>query len=199
MLYLSLAIKGALILAVASGATAALRNAPASLRHGVWVVAFLALLALPALALFGPRLEVPVLPVQAESAVSTPTLVAPATPLAPVGVPAILPPEASEVPLPPSTADAPEPVVAETVVLSEASTLSVAPIPPEATLASGAWTRARMARTALAIWTVGALGFILGWLGTLLAAHHLVRSARPETNPAWLDALEHARLLTGVE
>lgn len=196
MLYLSLAIKGAVILAVASGATAVLRTAPAALRHGVWVVAFVALLALPALALFGPQWEVPVLPAEREDAVAPTPAVAAGTPLAPVGVPSVLPTEEPVAWTPAPAAATPAPLAPEAVPSAPAPP---APLAHEASAAPAVWSGARVAQTLLVIWAVGAVGFLLGWLGTLLAARHLVRTSRPEHDPEWLDALEHARLLTGVE
>ena len=61
-LLLILALKGALILALASGAVALLRTAPAAARHGIWVAAFIGLLALPLLATVGPAWELGILP-----------------------------------------------------------------------------------------------------------------------------------------
>jgi HEAT repeat protein/beta-lactamase regulating signal transducer with metallopeptidase domain len=61
-LLLDLAIKGAFILSVASLSAFALRRSSAAMRHLVWNLALVSLLALPALTFMLPRWNVPVLP-----------------------------------------------------------------------------------------------------------------------------------------
>ncbi len=61
-LLLDFAIKGSVILVVAVGLSLAFRRASASLRHLVWSLALVAVLALPMLAPFAPRWSAPGLP-----------------------------------------------------------------------------------------------------------------------------------------
>ncbi|OZC02122.1 M56 family metallopeptidase [Rubricoccus marinus] len=183
-LLLSIALKGALILALASGAVALLRGAPAAARHGVWVAAFVALLALPLLATVGPAWEIGVLPSGlAPDAPADPFVVEiPGLPLAPLA-----PAEPFEVSpqmmAPPFLADAPlAPMTAEFVIAPETSA-------PARSLGG----------VLFGIWAAGVGVVLLGWGVTLLAAWLFVRRATPEEDPDWLVAFERARMLSDVD
>lgn len=198
MTVLSLALKGALVLSLAGIAVHLLRRSPAAARHAVWVAAFVALLVLPLFAAYGPTLAIPVLPetvaqqaapVVAPAARPAPS--PPVAPLAPVGVPLLLEPPPA--PVSPEPAVAPEPLSSPTVAPA------AAPVAPERSGVAAMLSRVRPSHALLRLWAGGALLVLLGWMLPLVAAWHLVRRARPETSDTWLDALEHARLLSAVE
>ncbi|MEM6325839.1 MAG: M56 family metallopeptidase [Bacteroidota bacterium] len=183
MTVLMLALKGALVLSLAGSAVHLLRRVPASARHAVWVAAFVALLALPLFATFGPTLDVAVLPQTAtEAAIPAAPAPPPALTLAPPAVPA--PPQ-------PPTMPASVPSPPAPPALAQASP------PPSGLLATV--SQIRLSQWLLTVWAGGVALVLLGWALPLLAAMHLVRTARPETSNTWLDALELARLLSAVE
>lgn len=207
MTVLSLALKGALLLSLAGAAVHLLRRAPAASRHAVWVAAFVGLLTLPMYALLGPSLQLPVLPEafaqRAEVAPPPPAApvapvapaapAAPFAPLAPVGAPMW---EEFETPLPaPAAPAAPEAPAAPAAPPEPA----IAPLPPKASWFSGWIAAGSFGRNLASAWAGVAFLVLLGWMLPLVAAWHLVRRARPETSGPWLDALEHARLLSDVE
>ena len=71
-LFLSLALKSTLILAVAALAAFALRRASAATRHLVWVAALAGLLLLPVIGALGPGVGAPGSPADRGSAGSGP-------------------------------------------------------------------------------------------------------------------------------
>ena len=202
LLVVSFALKGALVLGVAFALTRLLRAAPAALRHGIWTAAFAALLLLPVLDAVGPAWQIPLLPAQSLTAPAVP----PAPPAPPAPPPPPAPPAAAPVaplaplqpaaPLPPAPPP-PAPPAPVTATLATAHAASDAG-PALGAFASRSWV-APLVRGIGIVWALGVLVVLLGWATAHIAAWRLVRSARPMSDPDWLDALQHARLLAGVE
>ncbi|WP_412070251.1 M56 family metallopeptidase [Rubrivirga sp. IMCC43871] len=227
-LLLTIALKGLLVLLVASLAARLLRRAPASARHGVWAAAFGALLLLPVLEAVGPDWTLGVLPAEHEVVEFAPHVaVAPLAPLAPVP------------PVPPAPPVAPAPVPAfdgadarfdaevaafEGEVEAEMAAFEheIAAFEHEMgafeaemeSFGEGASAFAfalerpappvtlagrRAGFWAGAVWLLGVLVVGLGWLAAFLAARRIVRNARPETDADWGVLAERARRLSGIE
>ena len=219
----SLAVKGLVVLLAAALSTRLLRRATASTRHGVWAVAFAALVLLPVLEVAGPRWSVGVLP----------------APAAPAGVPA---PPPSPVPPPPSVPLLPPlppgpPTDAETARPGARATHAHLDSYEGVTHAYGgemaafegevnafdaqmealghemdAWASGPPAsarpsasrvgsasRWGLGLWALGALAVGLGWLAAFAAARRVVAGARPETDAEWNVTAERARRLAGLD
>ncbi|MEO0559185.1 MAG: M56 family metallopeptidase [Bacteroidota bacterium] len=85
---LAMLIKGLLVLSIALGLSLLFRRASAAVRHGVWVAAFVALLALPVLEAMGPKWSIPM--GHAPSVIEGVLAPTPAVPPVPP-VPALLP------------------------------------------------------------------------------------------------------------
>ncbi|MEM1114988.1 MAG: M56 family metallopeptidase [Bacteroidota bacterium] len=219
--FLAVALKGAVVLALAGLASLLLRHAPASARHGVWAAAFCGLLLLPVLEAVGPRWTVSVLPTSASSfGREVPAAPAPPAPPAPVLT------LAQEGPLAPEHGIAA--IVAEAAALeaemdgfaaemegfeaemeafsvavdasaraarldTEAAAVALVATPrPTASL----WDRP--VAWLLGIWASGVLVVGLLWLSAFFSARRLVRSATIETDEEWAVLGERARRLSGL-
>ncbi len=208
-LAVGIALKGALVLAVALLLSRGLRHQSAALRHTVWTAAFASLLLIPLLALALPPLRVvPVrapAPVTAGWARGVGAAEAPAAAVAPIPPTAAVAPVVAPVPAAPRPAAAPTPPEAPAVVgvrwARSAATPPAAPrnvggtgsgsasaAPVVAATARGPAgeavvgptpTRRSIGRLAAWIWAIGA-GLSLGWvLLGELAVRWLASGARP--------------------
>jgi beta-lactamase regulating signal transducer with metallopeptidase domain len=79
-LMLDSALKGAVILILALAVAVMLRHASSAVRHLAWTLAVVGLCALPALAVFAPRLRLPILPTTVVAATGASTAPEPARP-----------------------------------------------------------------------------------------------------------------------
>ena len=147
VLALGIALKGALVLAVALLLSRLLRGQSAALRHTVWTAAFLSLLLIPLLSLALPPLRVlpagwpdagPAVFAMPTAAPAAPASAAPETPVAAAAAP--MAPEApvAVVAPAPMAAEAPVAVVAPATTPPEAPVAVVAPAEPPAIRAAPA-------------------------------------------------------------
>ena len=200
-LLLSVALKGAAVLAVAFLAMRLLRAAPAALRHGVWSAAFAALLMLPVLDAFGPAWRLPVLPSP--------------SPQVTAGTDWVV----AEILVDRAPSDGLS--LTERSLRSRASGVHAPgpsrPLTPYATESSGDRLRVTVPRPSsaplaprlgrgstdwagwlLGVWALSAFVVGLRWLAAYASAAFVVRSAARVTDDDWLDAAEHARRVVGV-
>lgn len=198
---LAVALKGAAVLAIAFLVLAALRDAPAALRHGVWTAAFAALLVVPVLGVYGPVWQLPLLPAETSSA--RVFVDVPATRLPHSGIPA--PPTPPVPPQPPAVPGAP-PLPGGDVILGSQSVFVVTDgrtvTVTERTMAAPPfWSRAlggSWIGWLVGAWALGAVLVLARWVGAYASAARLVARAQPVTDEGWLDAAELARRLVGV-
>ena len=213
-LLLAVALKGALVLALAGLAAALLRRAPASARHVVWAAAFAALLLLPVLEMAGPRWAVSILP---PAAPPVPAAAPPAPPVPPT------PPVPPAPPAPPvvvhgdavaqraavaaaeaqraalwaerAAADAQARADHAVVVRRHVETVRSVASP---LAASPVWSLPGGLGWLALVWALGALAVAVGWLSALASARRLVREARPVDDDEWSVLADRARRLSGL-
>lgn len=167
--------KGLALCLAALAVTAILRRASAAARHLVWRLAFVGLLALPALAAFTPAWRVS-LPMPAEAAAR---LV-----------------EVERAPEAPGSAVAPAPV--ERPLL--APSVSPEPATPESLLARAQAYASALSwqAVALGVWLAGALAVLAPLAVSLLRVRWQHRHARPVADAAWIEVLDGVRADLGV-
>ena len=218
--FLAVALKGAVVLALAGLAALLLRHAPASARHGVWAAAFCGLLLLPVLEAMGPRWDISVLP-SSGPAYAVPMPTPPAAPLPPApplppGVVAFAPPGS-----PVHAADIADIGADVAAFEAEMAGFEAEMAGFEAEMEGFIAERARLGAEAASLayfdvpgaaaprwsspvawvvgaWALGAVLVALGWLSAFLAAHRLVRTATPEVDEEWAVLAERARRLSGL-
>ena len=157
---LELAARATVLLAVALTLAWLVRRRPARVRHLLWTTTFALLLGLPALSLYGPAWEVPLLP---SPTASTPKL-QPPTPTPP---PPVARDPAEELPPPPPTPRSASPT--STPAHAEAPRLPSRQVP-----------------LSFLLWGLGCATALTALLVGMLRFGRLVRQAEPVREPAWL-------------
>lgn len=184
---LPIAVKGALVLAIAFLALRLLRGVPAAVRHGIWTAAFAALLVLPALDAFGPSWGLPILPDEVRMTEATSSIVGERIS---GGVVVQMPPAPPAVPSPGATTrtivrSGPHATVERTVTV-----LPAVPRPPSPAFPLGT--------VLLGLWGLGVAVLLLRWVAAYVSAATVVRAATPVDDDEWLVLAERARRLVGV-
>lgn len=221
---LAVLLKGLLVLSLALGLSLLFRRASAAVRHGVWVTAFVALLALPVLEAVGPTWAVPFgpAPVVVEPAVLPEAPAPPAPPAPPAvsegGVIALerhagrLERHAERL----AARAEREAARFEREVEREAARFEREAVHFEAVSHAGSHTiviasdPGSIVRTirsvpreavlaALWFWAMGALAVALAWGVAYAAAAHAVRRGTPETDEDRLATWERVRLLSDLD
>ncbi|MEM0964345.1 MAG: M56 family metallopeptidase, partial [Bacteroidota bacterium] len=181
-----------------------LRQAPASLRHGIWATAFGALVLLPVLESVGPRWAVEVLPVASEPAPSVIRVSAPAAPASP-DTPA--PPPAPEIIVLDAAGTAPavpQQSAEHPIIHIERDRTRLESMPPAGVVAGPASVLpdrggVTFGHVMLWIWGIGTVVVGLGWLGAAAGARRLVAQAQPENDEEWGVVADRARRLVGLD
>lgn len=158
---LELATRATVLLAVALALAWLVRRRPARIRHLMWTTTFALLLGLPALSLFGPAWEVPLL---RAPATTTPDL-RPATPTP--ATPIVREPTTELIPPPPPNQPSPNP----------ASTPMRAAEPP---------TSSHWLPLPFLLWGLGCATALISLLVGMLRFGRLVRHAQPVHDKVWL-------------
>ena len=194
---LDAALKGLAVLVVAAGATVVLRRRSAALRHLVWTLSVLGLLAIPVLSVTLPAWRVPLLPSWAGLPVAESTASpAPATRTAtPAASPEAMLPAAPRMEMPTIASLPPdEPTLAP--ILSP----ETPPVPAAAmATATASSPSPNWPAWVLLGWAAGLLVMVIplliGTVGIWLAR----RRAMAVTDPEWLSLLERLQRQLGVE
>jgi beta-lactamase regulating signal transducer with metallopeptidase domain len=199
ILLISLALKGAVLLGVASLLALLMSRASAASRHAVWSIAFTMLLALPVLLASVPAWQVPVLGLASGETIADPA------PLASLPPPAPLPPlpgmsqigEAAAVPAlpqPPRLPDEPSAAAMAPAGWSGLGLHGDLPVDAIRAAAGTLWTRIGSAIPAplgsvgawiLVFWLLGGVFVASRWIVAFTSARRLVSRAEKVTDETW--------------
>lgn len=170
---LELAVRATALLAVALALVWLVRRRPARVRHLLWTTTFALLLGLPALSLFGPAWEVPLLPAPAAGAPDVqPSMPTPAGPVAREPT--------TELPPPP-----PAPVFTNP---TPAAMRAAEPSPPS-----------RPLPLPFLLWGLGCATALASLLVGMLRFGRLVRQAVPVHDPVWLSPAARVRARLDIQ
>jgi beta-lactamase regulating signal transducer with metallopeptidase domain len=170
---LSIVIRTSVLLACVSLLSFALRRASASVRHALWVVALLAVLAFPIASRFLPEWDLVILPESTPRAIVFDTI--------------------------PPPAPMPEPVTAHARLGTEPSSVAFNPVKPADVRphipSSTPW---RWTQWLAIAWALGSLVFMFGWVKSLLALHWLTQRSSTSTDGTLNAQLAEAQREIGV-